>query len=61
VVLPQPGRAEHGEELARRDVHADAVDGDHLAEPLDQIDELDLPLPWLQDRSASANVWKLST
>ena len=35
VVLPGPGGPEHREELALADVEVDAVDGDHVAEPLD--------------------------
>ena len=34
VVLPEPGRAEHREELAVADVEVDAVDGDDVAVPL---------------------------
>ena len=37
VVLPQPGRADDHEELARRDVERDVVDRDELAERLLQI------------------------
>jgi hypothetical protein len=41
VVLPQPDGPQQREELAGLDAQVDAVDGDRVAVPLAQVDQLD--------------------
>ena len=42
VVLPQPGRAEQGEERALRDGQAEVVDGGEGAEPLGHAGQVEV-------------------
>ena len=53
VVLPQPDAPEQREELARRDVEVDAVDGGHAVERLDQLMQPDGAARHRRDRPVS--------